>query len=81
MIGPIVALSDADAVALCGPLMTPHRGRFLRVDTREPEGEFRRFLSVSGIVEHDTVQRMSLETLPEPAGPQRTYGLVSQALT
>ena len=81
VIGPIVALSDADAMALCGPLMTPHRGRFLRVDTREPEGEFRRFLSVSGIVEHDTVQRMSLETLPEPAGPQRTYGLVSQALT
>jgi hypothetical protein len=81
VIGPIVALSDADAMALCGPLIGLHQGEFLRVDTREPEGAFREFLSASGIVEYDTVQRMSLEPLPEPEGPQRTFGLVSQALT
>lgn len=81
VIGPIVALSDDDAKALCGPLVAAHRNGFLRVDTREAEGEFRDFLTQAGIVECDSVQRMSLETLPEPAGPQRTYGLVSQALT
>lgn len=81
VIGPIVAQDSADALALCGPLIAPHRGAFLRVDTREPAGDFTRFLTQAGIVEYDTVQRMALEPLPEPAGPQRTFGLVSQALT
>jgi ribosomal protein S18 acetylase RimI-like enzyme len=80
VLGPVVAENDLDAIALCGPLIAPHRGEFLRLDTREPEGDFRRFLTASGIVEYDTVQRMSLEPLPEPQGPARTYGLISQAL-
>lgn len=79
VIGPLVALDDDDAMALCGPLLAPHQGKFLRLDTREPEGAFRRFLTQSGIVEYDTVQRMALETLPEPQGPARTYALISQA--
>lgn len=80
VVGPVVACDDADALALCGPLIAPHRGEFLRVDTREPEGDFRRFLTTAGIAEYDTVQRMSLEPLPEPQGPGRTYALISQAL-
>lgn len=80
VIGPLVAQDDADAIALCGPLIAPHRGAFLRLDTREAEGAFRRFLTASGIVEYDTVQLMSLELLPAPQDPARTYALISQAL-
>ncbi|MDS9469941.1 GNAT family N-acetyltransferase [Paracoccus sp. MBLB3053] len=80
VIGPIVAESDADAIALCGPFIAGHQGEFLRVDTREVDGTFKDFLTSSGIVQYDTVQRMSLETLPDPVGPARTYGLINQAL-
>lgn len=80
VIGPIVAENDADAMALVGPVIAAHQGKFMRVDTREPQGDFRSFLIASGIVEYDQVQRMSLETLPEPQGAARTYGLINQAL-
>lgn len=80
VIGPIVAASDRDALALTGPFVAAHQGKFLRVDTREATGPFRDFLQHAGIVHHDTVQRMSLEPFPLPAGPARTYGLVNQAL-
>lgn len=80
VIGPVVAQDDDAAIALCGPLIAPHRGAFLRLDTREPEGAFRRFLTESGIAEYDTVQFMSLEPLPTPQGRARTYALISQAL-
>lgn len=80
VIGPVVAETDADAMALCGPLIAPHRGSFLRIDTREPAGDFRRFLVAAGIADYDTVQRMALEELPAPQGRGRTYALASQAL-
>jgi GNAT superfamily N-acetyltransferase len=80
VIGPIVAETDEDAIALCGPLVARHPGGFLRVDTRAPAGPFRDFLQQAGLVEYDTVQWMSLEPLPAPTGPARTYGLISQAL-
>ncbi|MDT1060853.1 GNAT family N-acetyltransferase [Paracoccus sp. CPCC 101403] len=81
VIGPIVAESEQDAIALCGPFVAAHQGDFLRVDTREPEGTpFTDFLSAAGIVPYDAVQRMSLEPLPEPTGPARTFGLINQAL-
>lgn len=80
VVGPVVAQDDADAIALCGPLIAPHSGAFLRLDTREGEGPFRRFLTASGIAEYDRVQFMSLEPLPAPQGPARTYALISQAL-
>ncbi|WP_225612585.1 GNAT family N-acetyltransferase [Paracoccus sp. PAR01] len=80
VIGPIVAESEADAMALCGPFIAAHQGQFMRVDTRETDGPFRDFLTAAGIEAYDTVQRMSLEPLPEPVGPARTFGLVNQAL-
>ena len=80
VIGPVVAQDDDDAIALCGPLIAPHSGAFLRLDTREAEGPFRSFLTASGIAEYDRVQFMSLEPLPAPQGPARTYALISQAL-
>jgi GNAT superfamily N-acetyltransferase len=80
VIGPIVALDEADALALTGPFVAAHPGAFLRVDTREPQGAYRDFLTVAGMTRYDTVLRMALEALPEPAGPARTFGLVNQAL-
>ncbi|MTH78445.1 GNAT family N-acetyltransferase [Paracoccus aestuariivivens] len=80
VIGPIVAENEADAMALCGPFIAAHRGEFLRVDTREPQGVFFDFLEAAGIVDFDSVQRMSLERLPDPVGAARTFGLVNQAL-
>lgn len=80
VVGPIVALDEFDAMALTGPQVAAHPGAFLRVDTREPEGAYRDFLTAAGIGRFDVVQRMALEPLPEPEGPARTFALINQAL-
>lgn len=78
VVGPIVATSPEDAIALVRPHLVS--GRFLRVDTREAKGPFRDFLVAAGIGHYDSVTRMHLGAPPQPTGPARLFGLVNQAL-
>lgn len=80
VVGPIVAESEEDAIALVAPHAEAMEGRFLRVDTRQPDGPFRQFLIGSGIRHYDTVTRMGLGPVPPATGPAFTFGLVNQAL-
>ncbi|WP_429932299.1 GNAT family N-acetyltransferase [Agrobacterium vitis] len=94
VIGPVVAASDEDAIAVTRPHVARHQGRFLRLDTRHGSGAFAEFLLESGLSLFDTVTTMSLRA-PWPVGPKGqpsaddkghsephaiTYGLASQAL-
>ncbi|SEN66522.1 Acetyltransferase (GNAT) domain-containing protein [Gemmobacter aquatilis] len=80
VVGPIVAESEEDAIALVAPHAEAMEGSFLRVDTRQPDGPFRQFLIGSGIRHYDTVTRMGLGPVPQATGPAFTFGLVNQAL-
>lgn len=85
VIGPVVAPSDAEAVAVTAPLAAPLAGRFLRVDTRSAEGAFADFLGACGLPLYDVVTSMSLgrrwvrATAPDGEHPY-SFALVSQAL-
>lgn len=81
VIGPVVASSEEEVLALIAPIVTGHVGQFLRMDTRAPDGLLRRFLVAHGLVHHDTVTRMALggTALPAPQGQARTFGLLNQA--
>lgn len=79
VIGPVVAATAEDAVALCAPHVAAHVGRFVRVDTREAEGPFRAFLAASGIAAYDTVTSMAMG-VPLRSGEARVFGLANQAL-
>nr|WP_234891509.1 MULTISPECIES: GNAT family N-acetyltransferase [Rhizobium/Agrobacterium group] len=94
VIGPVVAASDEDAIAVTRPHVARHQGRFLRLDTRHSSGAFAEFLLESGLSLFDTVTTMSLRAA-WPVGPKGepgaddeipsephaiTYGLASQAL-
>ncbi|UVK56916.1 GNAT family N-acetyltransferase [Mesorhizobium sp. AR02] len=83
VVGPVVAESDADAVAIVRPHVADHSGSFLRIDTHMDHGEFAAFLSHSGIPVFDTVLTMSLgKRLSDFAidGAPTTYALASQTL-
>jgi hypothetical protein len=79
VIGPVVAETEEDAIALIRPHVAAFKDRFLRVDTRAEEGPLRRFLDESGMSLYDTVTTMTRGEVPQP-GPVTTYGLVNQAL-
>ncbi|TGQ68569.1 MAG: GNAT family N-acetyltransferase [Mesorhizobium sp.] len=85
VVGPVVAESDADAVAIVQPHVFDHSGSFLRVDTHMKNGEFAAFLSHNGMPVFDTVLTMSLgRRLAEFSGggvlPAKAYALASQTL-
>ena len=80
VVGPIVAETEQDAIALVAPLLAPLQGRFVRVDTRQPEGPLRRFLVAAGMLHYDTVTRMTSGRRLHPTAPAVTMGLVSQTL-
>ncbi|SCB61968.1 Acetyltransferase (GNAT) domain-containing protein [Rhizobium aethiopicum] len=86
VVGPVVARSEADAIAVVHPHVLEHAGSFLRLDTREKAGMFADFLSRCGLAIYDFVTTMSLgdpwlPVLGRDAGHQpKTYALVSQAL-
>jgi len=86
VIGPVVAATDADALAVVRPHVADHAGRFLRLDTRQKKGDFAEFLSRCGLPVHDTVTTMSfgrpwtVTAGNEPKQAQTTYALTSQAL-
>lgn len=80
VVGPMVAETEQDAIALVAPFVQAMEGQFLRLDTRQPDGPFREFLVDCGIRHHDTVTRMALGPVPVASGPAQTFALVNQAL-
>ncbi|MBK1840690.1 GNAT family N-acetyltransferase [Azospirillum sp. YIM B02556] len=85
VVGPVVAGTDEDAIAVVQPHVDEHDGRFLRLDTHLDEGLFPVFVARSGLRIHDTVLTMSLGaplTDPSTRAPDRpvTYALATQAL-
>jgi len=85
VVGPVVAESDADAVAIVRPHVADHSGSFLRIDTHMDTGEFAAFLSHSGMPVFDTVLTMSMGkrlndfAVGDAVAPV-TYALASQTL-
>ena len=79
VVGPIVAASDDDAVALASVHVRDHAGAFLRVATRRDDGPFAEFLSASGLVNVDRSVEMTRGE-DERGGSVQVYGLASQAL-
>ena len=77
VVGPVVAASEADALALVAPHVAAHAGRFLRLDTLEAEGPFRAYLEACGLLLFDTLTLMSLGRDRAPVGPAKIYGLAS----
>lgn len=85
VVGPVVAESDAEAVAVVQPHLMHHSGSFLRIDTHMDNGEFAAFLSHSGMPVFDTVLTMSMgkrlaDFTVGGAGRAMTYALASQTL-
>jgi hypothetical protein len=80
VVGPVIAPSEEDALALVAPHVAAHAGRFLRLDTREREGSFRAYLEASGLSLFDMDTAMSLGRDRVPRGPARVYGLASHSL-
>ncbi|MBD8890974.1 GNAT family N-acetyltransferase [Roseibium litorale] len=84
VIGPVVAASEEDAIALIRPHVIAHKDSFLRMDTREAGGRLSSFLNDAGIALYDTVTTMTLDC-GDPqtmfsSSPYTVYGLVNQAL-
>jgi GNAT superfamily N-acetyltransferase len=82
VIGPIVAGSDDDAIALVSAHLTELPGQFARVDTRQAGGAFMTFLQESGLRIFDTVTTMSRGRpfLKAEPGEPVIFGLATQAL-
>ncbi|RWC55232.1 GNAT family N-acetyltransferase [Mesorhizobium sp.] len=85
VVGPVVAESDADAVAIVRPHVADHSGSFLRIDTHMVNGEFAAFLSHSGMPVFDTVLTMSMgkrlsDFAVGGATTPMTFALASQTL-
>ena len=80
VVGPVIAASEEDALALIAPHVAAHAGRFLRLDTREPEGPLRAYIEACGLSLFETGVAMSLGRDRVPQGPARIYGLASHSL-
>jgi hypothetical protein len=80
VVGPVIAASEEDALALVAPHVAAHAGRFLRLDTREPEARFRAYLEACGLSLFDMDTSMSLGRDRVPEGPARICGLASHSL-
>ncbi|MER9232964.1 GNAT family N-acetyltransferase [Mesorhizobium sp. M0622] len=85
VVGPVVAATDDDAIAVTGPHVAEHVGQFLRLDTRQETGPFPEFVARSGLPVYDTVTSMWLGRPWAVASEQDTgmlpvtYALASQA--
>lgn len=85
VVGPIVAQSDADAIAVVRPHVINRSGSFLRVDTHMDNGEFAAFLSHAGLPVFDTVLTMSrgkrlADFAAGGSAMPKTFALASQTL-
>jgi GNAT superfamily N-acetyltransferase len=79
VVGPVIAATDEDAIAVVLPLVAEHAGTFLRIDTGQMEGDFARFVALCGLPVYDTVTQMSFGRpwVPETAGAHVVYALAS----
>lgn len=84
VIGPIVAFSEDDAIAVARPHVAAHAGSFLRLDTHFDTGAFARFVQQCGLPIYDTVTTMTLGEGAgygtRHAGDQATFALASQSM-
>ena len=80
VVGPVVAASEADALALIAPHVAARAGRYPRLDTREAEGPLRAYLAECGLSLFETGTSMSLGRDRAPEGPARIDGLASHSL-
>lgn len=83
VIGPIVAESEEDAVRLVAALLEGMENRFVRVDTRQPDGPLRTHLLASGLPLFDTVRTMVRGGALPPVlrGQPSIYGLAGHAVS
>ena len=80
VVGPVVAASETDALALISPHVAAHACQFLRLDTQEAEGPIRDYLEACGLSLFDTGTLMTLGRERPPKGPVRYFGLASHSL-
>lgn len=83
VIGPVIAATEADAIAVSRPYVEAHAGRFLRADTPACNTAFTNFLVASGMQIHDSATSMGLGRaayMPSIPGGPRRIALASQAL-
>lgn len=81
VIGPVIAGSDEDAMAVVQPLLAQNVGEFVRIDSAQQHAGFEQFLQLCGLPVRDTVTRMSLyRPWPFAAAPEAAvYGLAAHA--
>ncbi|ABL73014.1 N-acetyltransferase [Paracoccus denitrificans] len=80
VIGPVVADTEAEAIALISPHIRAHAGGFVRMDTRQAEGPLRDHLTACGMKLHETATSMSRGAERFQQQTPRIFGLFSQAL-
>lgn len=86
VVGPVIAETDDDAVAVTRPHVAEHAGGFLRLDTRQQAGAFPEFVARSGLRIYDTVTSMWLGrdlAVRQGSGAKKhpvAYALASQTL-
>jgi GNAT superfamily N-acetyltransferase len=86
VVGPVVAMSDTDAISVVRPHVVEHAGRFLRLDTREKGGAFAEFIARCNLPIFDTVTTMSLgrrwpvSKPGEVKSKPHTFALAGQAI-
>ncbi|MFT3691090.1 GNAT family N-acetyltransferase [Paenirhodobacter sp.] len=80
VIGPVVADTQQEAIALIAPHIRAHPGGFLRLDTRETEGPLRDYLTACGMKLQEMATSMSRGTERFSQRHPRIFGLFSQAL-
>lgn len=81
VVGPLIAGSEADAIALVRVFARDHANEFLRLDADARHSELGRYLNSVGLETYDTVVAMTKGTHfgPEDA-VEHVYALASQAL-
>ena len=79
-IGPIVAITEADAVALVAHHVKENVGNFVRVDTACLDGPLQDHLFSCGLKHESSVIAMARGTAHDLAGPQKIFGLLNQAI-
>ncbi|WEZ84467.1 GNAT family N-acetyltransferase [Rhizobium sp. 32-5/1] len=84
VLGPVAALSVEEAIAIAGPQVEAHAGRFLRIDTHFDTGSFANFVQQCGLPIFDTVTTMTLgEGVDYGAagdGRAKLFALASQSM-
>lgn len=87
VIGPVVAATDEDAIAVTQPYLAQYAGRFVRVDTRQRTGLYPQFLELSGLPVYDKPNTMwmgrpwPVSSGDVPPDAPITYGLASHTLS